>query len=187
MKEKKNISIFISLLLRHKPELVGLAMDSDGWVYTQQLIHGINIHGEYTITLEQLEKIVAEDKKGRYRFNDDKSMIKACQGHSVPWVEPELEYMEPPVFLYHGTTLENWKKIQESGAISKMSRHAVHMQAYEEEAWKSAKRWKNSTPVVLRIAADELYEHGTVFGRTENGIWCAEEIPTEYIKGVLYE
>lgn len=149
------LSIYISLLLRHKPELAGLDMDEHGWVSTEQLIRGINESGKYKITLEELQQIVEEDilyKKGRYRFKENDTKIKACQGHSVPWVTPEVAYKTPPEFLYHGTTTEALNGIYESGHISKMKRHAVHMQATEEKAWQSALRWKKK-PVVVRIDA----------------------------------
>lgn len=93
---------------------------------------------------------IAEDNKGRYRFDEKHEKIKCCQGHSVPWVEPELEYCEPPEFLYHGTTTKALEAIEESGAIKKMKRHAVHMQADISKAWQSAERW-HKTPVVLKI------------------------------------
>ena len=130
--------------------------------------------------VEKLEDIVAQDSKGRYRFNGDHSKIKACQGHSIPWVEPELEYLTPPEFLYHGTTTAAVEKIRKSGAISKMSRHAVHLQADPEKAWQSAVRW-HQTPVVLKIDAKKMSDAGFVFGKTENDVWCTESVPVEYI------
>lgn len=186
MAKKKNVSIYISFLLRHKPDEIDLNMDKQGWVSVRELIDGINNSGKYTITFEQLKQIVAEDNKGRYRFNEDKSQIKACQGHSIPWVEPEMEYIEPPEFLYHGTTTVAFEKIKKSGAVLKMSRHAVHMQDDLDKAWQSACRWKIE-PVVLQIAAKELFQTGVMFGKTENGVWCTEQVPIEYIAKVLYK
>ena len=98
------VSVYLCLLLRHHPELIDLEMDKHGWVSVDDLITNMNEKGEHKITFEQLEEIVRTDNKGRYRFNEDKSKIKACQGHSLTWVEPELEYLPPPKYLYHGTT-----------------------------------------------------------------------------------
>ena len=92
---KKNISVYLSFLLRHRPETIHLAMDKHGWVLVEDLIEGVNKGGRYQLDLGKLEAIVAQDSKGRYRFNADHSKIKACQGHSIPWVEPELEYLIP--------------------------------------------------------------------------------------------
>lgn len=184
MARNAQVSIYISYLLRHHPEDISLDMDKNGWVSVEQLIRGINDSGKHKITLEQLEQIVATDNKGRYRFDSEHKRIKACQGHSISWVEPELEYMNPPEYLYHGTTTIALGKIMESGAISKMSRHAVHMQAEEKKAWQSAKRW-HLVPVVLKIDAKRMSEAGIVFGKTENEVWCTEQVPINYIAEVI--
>ncbi len=180
------LSAHICQFLRHRPEKIGLEMDIHGWVSTEQLIRGINEEGKYKLDIHTLEEIVANDEKGRYRFSDDKTMIKACQGHSVPWVIPEMEYRKPPEFLYHGTTCEALGLIKESGAVLKMKRHAVHMQEDMKKAWLSASRWRRGTPVVLKIAAGKLYEDGAVFGITENDVWCTEKVPTKYITEEIY-
>lgn len=186
MVKKKDVSIYLSYLLRHNPADIGLHMDKHGWVEVEQLINGINNSGKYIINLEQLKDIVANDNKGRYRFNEYFTRIKACQGHSIEWVEPELEYKEPPQHLYHGTTVESYKKMKDSGYISKMKRHAVHMQALEEKAWQSAKRW-HIEAVVLKIDARNMYKDGYIFGISENEVWLVEQVPMKYIIDVLEE
>lgn len=184
MSMNAKVSIYLSYLLRHHPDDIGLEMDQHGWVSVEELICKMNDSGKYQITMEQLEEIVKTDNKGRYRFDETHRKIKACQGHSIAWVSPELEYMTPPEYLYHGTTATALEKIMESGAISKMSRHAVHMQAEEKKAWQSAKRW-HLVPVVLKIAAGKMSEDGAVFGKTENDVWCTEQVPIEYISEVI--
>ena len=186
MKKSHNLSVYISFLLRHKPETLRLDMDRHGWVSAEALIDGINAEGTYRLNWEELKKIVDTDEKGRFRFDEECRRIKACQGHSVPWVEPEMEYGEPPVFLYHGTTTAAWEKILQSGAISKQKRHAVHMQADPAKAWQSATRW-HLTPVVLKIDAREMQKAGFVFGKTENDVWCTETVPTAYIVETIYQ
>jgi putative RNA 2'-phosphotransferase len=186
MANNQKLSVFLSLLLRHKPEEVGLEMDRHGWVSVNQLIANINKHGRYKIDMTILEEIVATDNKGRYRFNDTKTQIKACQGHSVPGVEPELTYGEPPKRLYHGTNTEALGKIEHSGHISKMKRHAVHL--YEEEAkvWQSAERWSGKTPVVIEIDAEQMHKDGFVFGKSDNDVWCVDDVPVKYIVDRIY-
>ena len=180
MAKQKDISVYLSFLLRHKPEDMALEMDRKGWVSADALIEGINRKGIYSIDKSRLETLVAQDTKGRYRFNEDHTKIKACQGHSIPWVEPELAYGAPPAFLYHGTTTVAAEKILRSGSISKMSRHAVHLQADEEKAWASAVRW-HLTPVVLKIDAKAMHQAGFLFGKTENEVWCTDFVPSEFI------
>ena len=96
MSNKNKVSIYLSFILRHQPESLSLEMDNHGWVNVNDLLKGINNNGKYKLSFEELEDIVATDEKGRYRFNENKTLIKACQGHSLPWVEPELEYRDPP-------------------------------------------------------------------------------------------
>ena len=178
------ISTYIARLLRHQPELLGLTMDAQGWVSVAELIQKINEAGSHRITEPLLEDIVRSDSKGRFRFSEDGTRIRACQGHSVPWVEPELTYGCPPEHLYHGTTAESWQKIRESGEINRMSRHAVHMQAEEAKAWQSARRWRR-TPVVLKIDAAAMYADGARFGVSDNDVWCTEAVPVRYVLAVL--
>lgn len=185
MSENK-LSIYLSYLLRHRPDEIGLGMDEHGWVDAQELVDKVSAGGEYALSMDALKEIVADDKKGRYRFNEDGTRIKACQGHSIEWVIPELDWREPPEFLYHGTTAEAYEKILASGGVSRMSRHAVHMQAQAKKAWQSAKRWKK-TPVVLEINAKQMHEDGIAFGVTENEVWCCDAVPVEYIANVLTE
>lgn len=178
------LSIYLCRLLRHAPEDAGLDMDVHGWVSTQQLIDNVNKAGRHRLTMPQLEQLVATDNKGRYRFSPDKSRIKACQGHSIPWVEPELTPAAPPAYLYHGTTERAWSAIQDSGYISRMSRHAVHMQAEESKAWQSACRWRQA-PVVLKIDAQAMATDGIPFGVSDNGVWCTEQVDRKYVCDVL--
>lgn len=176
----KNVSVYLSYLLRHHPEDAGVHMDIHGWVSVQELLDGINTGGKYMLTDEKLKEIVASDEKGRYRFSGDGKKIKACQGHSIPWVVPELTYGAPPEYLYHGTNTVAYGKILHSGAISKMERHAVHLQADPNMAWKSAARWRK-TPVLLKIDAKRMYDDGFRFGVSENAVWCTESVPEKYI------
>ena len=183
---KNKLSVYISYLLRHRPEDLSLSMDAHGWVSVEELIQRINDGGKYRLTREALDEIVRTDNKGRFRYSADGTRIKACQGHSIPWVEPELRYGAPPSVLYHGTTRDAWEKIMHSGQISKMNRHAVHMQADVEKAWQSARRWRR-VPVVLKIDAGRMHASGMVFGVSDNGVWCTESVPTDFILAVLEE
>lgn len=181
---KNNLSVYLSYLLRHDPDDAGLYMDIHGWVDVQELIDGVNARGKYKISRAILEAIVASDEKGRYRISDDGKRIKACQGHSLEWIELELTYCEPPEYLYHGTTSDALERILQSGAISKMKRHAVHMQENMNMAWRSARRW-HRTPVLLKIDAKRMHEDGYQFGVSENRVWCAESVPTAYIYEII--
>lgn len=182
----EKLSVYLCYLLRHRPETLSLSMDRHGWVPTAQLIRAINAQGRYTLSTDKLRAIAAADEKGRYRISEDGTRIKACQGHSIPWVEPELVYRDPPALLYHGTTARAHDLIRKSGAISRMERHAVHMQAEEARAWQSARRRKGQTPVVLVIDAARMAADGYRFGVSENDVWCTETVPVAYLLGARY-
>lgn len=184
MQNLTKLSVYLARLLRHDPGALGLEMDIHGWVSVAELIEKVNAAGKYRLDEATLQKIVGEDRKGRYRIRDGR--IKACQGHSIPWVIPEVTVMEPPAFLYHGTHTEADRLIVESGAIRRMKRHAVHMHADPAFAWLSAARWRHREPVLLKIDSARMYRDGYSFGVTENQVWCTEEVPADYIAGRIY-
>lgn len=119
----RDTSKFISLILRHKPDAIGITLDEHGWANVDELIAGIAKQQHFDMAM--LEEIVATDEKQRYSFNDDKTLIRANQGHSVP-VDVELEQVSPPKHLYHGTGEKYVASIEEQGLIPK-SRLYVHL------------------------------------------------------------
>lgn len=184
---KEKISIHLSYLLRHASESAKLDMDRHGWVSVTQLIENVNESGKAQLSEKLLQEIVETENKGRYCFSSDGKRIKACHGHSIPWVAPELETQTPPEFLYHGTTTEALADIMKSGAILKMKRHTVHLQADIAKAWQSATRRKNKTPVVLKIAAERMHCNGAEFSISENEVWFCERVPSIYIAECIYD
>jgi putative RNA 2'-phosphotransferase len=114
--DDKRISKFMSLILRHKPEEIGAKLDRYGYLSIEKLIEGLNKKG-YNVTLEDIERIVAEDEKQRYSFSSDKTKIRANQGHSIK-VNLNLSPIKPPDVLYHGTATRFVNSIQEKGILS---------------------------------------------------------------------
>ena len=94
------LSRFMSLILRHRPESIGISLDEHGWANVDELLSGIG--EQHPIDMDMLEEIVRADKKQRYSFNEDKTLIRANQGHSIP-VDVELDEVSPPEELWHGT------------------------------------------------------------------------------------
>lgn len=175
MKEK-DISKFISLILRHKPDAIGITLDEHGWANIEELIAGINRTTLFDRNL--LEKIVAEDEKQRYSFNEDKTLIRANQGHSIP-VDVELEKRMPPDVLYHGTGEKYTSSIDEQGLISK-SRLYVHLSADIETATKVGKR--HGKPVVYTVGTKRMQEDGYDFFLSVNGVWLTKVVPVKYLE-----
>lgn len=174
----KRTSVFISLILRHKPEVIGISLDRHGWANVQELIDGINKTGKYSIDMPTLEEIVRTDNKQRYSFNEDKTKIRANQGHSVN-VDVELKEVVPPEILYHGTGEKYVDSINTEGLKPK-SRLYVHLSKDIDTAIKVGSR--HGKPVVYKISAGEMNRQGYQFYLSENGVWLTKIVPDSFIK-----
>mgnify|MGYP000493099814 FL=1 len=175
MSKKDKLSVFISLVLRHKPDAASIQLDEHGWANVDELINGINSTGR-KLDMEKLEEIVATDEKRRYSFNEDKTLIRANQGHSLP-VDVELKEQGPPEFLYHGTAKRFLENIQAEG-LKPMSRLYVHLSKDKETAIKVGKR--HGEPVVLQVHSGKMFRNGNKFYLSENGVWLIKSVPVRY-------
>ena len=171
-----NISRYMSLILRHKPEVIGIALDEHGWANVSELVKGIekNNHG---FNVEMLEEIVKTDSKQRYSFNEDKTLIRANQGHSIP-VDVELEEKQPPEFLYHGTGEKYVESIDKIGLIPK-SRLYVHLSNDVDIAEKVGRR--HGKEIVYQVNAGQMYKDGYKFFLSVNNVWLTKEVPVKYL------
>jgi len=175
-KDKIAVSRFMSLILRHQPQRIGLTLDPHGWADTDSLIEGINNAG-YNISLEDIKDIVATNNKQRFKFSDDHSKIRANQGHSIN-VDVELKESAPPDFLYHGTASRFLESIQKDG-IKARSRLYVHLSADKQTAVNVGKR--HGTPVVLTVSSSSMYTDGFKFYLSDNNVWLTDFVPVKYI------
>ena len=171
----KSTSKFISLILRHKPEAIGITLDEHGWADVDELIEGISKTQPFD--RKTLEEIVATDEKGRYSFNEDKTLIRANQGHSIP-VDVELEQKEPPEILFHGTGQKYTDSIDRQGLIPK-SRLYVHLSVDEETAKKVGSR--HGKPVIYKVKSGQMHRDGIPFFLSANNIWLVKEVPVTYL------
>ena len=172
-------SKFLSLILRHKPETIGIKLDEHGWADVSELISGISKTRQFD--MKMLEEIVRTDSKQRYSFNEDKTLIRANQGHSIP-VDVELEKKTPPEFLYHGTEEKFVSSIDKEGLLSK-SRLYVHLSKDTETAVKVGSR--HGKPVVYRVEAGKMADDGYEFFLSVNGVWLTKAVPAEYLSKLL--
>ena len=168
------ISRYISLILRHKPEEIGITLDEHGWANVSELLNGVGID------MSTLEQIVITDDKQRYSFNEDKTLIRANQGHSIP-VDVELEEVEPPEYLWHGTGEKYAQSISQMGLIPK-SRLYVHLSSDTETALTVGKR--HGVPIIFRVNAEKMYQDGLKFYLSKNGVWLTRNVPVEYLSSV---
>jgi putative RNA 2'-phosphotransferase len=176
-KEVIRTSKFLSLILRHEPERVGLELDSAGWVSVTELLEAVNRHG-VSLNLKQLQHIVATSDKKRFAFNQDGTRIRASQGHSLT-VDLQYAPQVPPELLYHGTATRFLDSIREKGLL-KMERHHVHLSA--ETVLTAQVGARHGKPALLKIRAGEMHRGGHVFYRSANGVWLVDQVPTQFIE-----
>lgn len=174
--KRTNISKTLSYILRHKPEKFNITLDKEGYTLVDSILSNLNI------TIDELEHVVSSCDKQRFKFNEDKTKIKANQGHSID-VDLNLKAIVPPVKLYHGTAPRFYSSIMKEG-LKKMNRHHVHL--YDEESIKKAKdtgsRHQKGLPgLVLEIDAKEMLKDGFKFFRTDNNVYLCDYIPSKYI------
>ncbi|HEX8021671.1 RNA 2'-phosphotransferase [Mucilaginibacter sp.] len=175
-KETTRLSKFLSLVLRHQPELIGIKLDEQGWVAVDELLQKAGAHGN-DITPEVLNHIVGTNAKKRFAFDDTRQKIRASQGHSVD-VELGYEPQTPPDVLYHGTGSQSVDAILQTG-LEKRSRQHVHLSSELETAIKVGQRHGKS--VVLTVAAGEMHHLGHKFYLSENKVWLTDFVPTDFI------
>lgn len=176
-KEQNNLSKYIALILRHRPDVIGITLDEHGWANVSDLLKGIN--KTKTITMKMLEKIVEEDSKQRYSFNREKTLIRANQGHSIQ-VDVELKECVPPDILYHGTGVKYCSSINKQGLISK-SRLYVHLSKDIETATNVGSR--HGEPFIYKVRSKDMYNDGYKFFLSQNGVWLTKEVPICYLEG----
>ena len=176
-KRKTKISKFLSLVLRHKPEEIGLTLEENGWVPVEKLIQACAAYGK-TFTLTELREVVETNDKKRFAFDETGGKIRANQGHSIE-VEIEFEEKTPPAVLYHGTAEQNVGVIFADG-LKKMSRHHVHLSSDAETARKVGAR--HGKPVIFEIDTAAMINEGFRFLVSANDVWLVEEIPPKFLK-----
>lgn len=171
------LSRFLSLVLRHDPDKIGLELDVEGWADVDELLSCLAGAGKIT-SREELEQVVAENQKQRFRLSDDGQYIRASQGHSIP-IELGLEPRDPPEILYHGTASRFLESIREQGLVSG-SRHHVHLSLDTSTAQAVGRR--HGRPVVLVVHAARMRQDGFEFFLSDNGVWLVYGVPWEYIE-----
>lgn len=169
-------SKYISLILRHKPEIIGITLDEHGWANVEDLIAGIQ--KTQPMDRDLLEEIVQTDSKQRYSFNEDGTLIRANQGHSIP-VDVELSVVEPPEILWHGTGEKYVLSIDKKGLLAK-SRLYVHLSGDKDTAENVGKR--HGKPVIYKVLSGEMVRDGYSFYRSVNGVWLTKIVPVEYLE-----
>lgn len=173
----EDLSKFISYVLRHKPESIGLLLDVEGWANIDSLIRGAESVGT-SLSYEIINNIVSSSAKKRFEISGDGNCIRAVQGHSSESVKRNYPELQPPVFLYHGTATRFLDSILEHGLIPG-ARHHVHLTQSESLACNVGRRYGKS--VILRVGSQDMYLNGFKFFKAENDVWLTSLVPPQYI------
>jgi putative RNA 2'-phosphotransferase len=176
-KQLINLSKLISLVLRHKPEEIGLSLDAQGWADVDELLIRLN-QRETECDRTLLEQLVAASDKQRFAFSADGTKIRANQGHSVV-IDLALDPQEPPETLFHGTATRFIDSIYAQGLLAGNRQH-VHLSADEEVAKSVGVR--HGKAIVLRVRAGEMHQDGHEFFRSDNGVWLTDRVPAKYLE-----
>jgi putative RNA 2'-phosphotransferase len=81
-KRLTRISKYLSFILKHNPESIGMQLDPEGWLNVDQLITNANANGK-SITLEQLREVVASNDQQRFALSDDGLRIRASDSQQA--------------------------------------------------------------------------------------------------------
>lgn len=176
-KQLIKISKFLSLVLRHKPDTIGIQLDENGWTDVDTLIEKANRYG-IKFDKKILNYIVDTNSKKRFAFSETLDKIRASQGHSI---NIELGYInqKPPETLFHGTGEKSIHSIISSG-LEKRSRQHVHLSSDIETAVKVGQR--HGRPVVFKVFTEQMHIDNFEFFLSDNGVWLTDNVPTKYLK-----
>lgn len=176
------MSKFLAYVLRHRPDVIGIEIDNEGWVDIEQLISCMRAYQEEhrydKITHSLLDEIVDNDNKGRYEISECGWKIRACQGHSIP-IKIQFDERQPPATLYHGTAERNVESILREG-LNKRNRTHVHLSTTHDQAFSVGRR--HGKPIVLRIKSGLMFDDGCKFYLSSNKVWLVEHVPSQYIE-----
>lgn len=164
MANLNKISRELTYILRHDTK--GLSMNKQGYIKT------VDILNHFNITMIDLKEIVRTNNKQRFSFNEDKTMIRANQGHSLD-VDVELEKCTPPTVLYHGTSEINKRPIMKKG-ILRGSRTHVHLSDNIELAYTVGKRHSKDV-VIIEVDCKSMLKDGYEFYKSVNGVWLVKK------------
>ncbi len=167
----------LSKILRHQPDMIGLALDENGWASVAELIEKFGDVQGQTLTMDILKEVVETNDKKRFAFNDDMTRIRANQGHSVD-IDLALQPQIPPALLFHGTASKNLQSIKNQGLL-RGSRQHVHLSVDETTAKKVGSR--HGAPVILKVKTADMVAANFKFYISENGVWLIDHVPVKYI------
>ncbi|KGM40424.1 RNA 2'-phosphotransferase [Aquabacterium sp. NJ1] len=176
-KKVESTSKFLSLILRHEPQLVGLTLGDGGWVRVDELLTRC-AQANKPISYELLKEVVETSDKKRFALSEDGALIRANQGHSVA-VDLGLSPTTPPDKLYHGTASRFLDAIWVEG-LTRRERHHVHLTAKLDVAMSVGQR--HGQPVILEVDSLQMHLDGHKFFQSDNGVWLVGAVAVHYMR-----
>jgi len=175
-KHLQNVSRFLTKVLRHTPDELGLELGDNGWVQVSELLTALDKSGR-EVSPEELVWIVETNEKKRFTLTTDGGKIRAAQGHSVK-VDLSLDPVNPPEILFHGTATQNIAAIREQGLASGERQH-VHLSANRETATQVGAR--HGQPVILTVDTSAMINAGVLFYQADNGVWLTDHVAPHFL------
>lgn len=172
----RSTSKFLSYVLRHHPDALGIELDKHGWVDIESLLTAAHKQ-QKSWSRELIEEVVRSNDKQRFRISDDGQRIRANQGHSTG-IDLALPSQEPPTVLYHGTADRNLDSILANGLLKRTRQH-VHLSDHRDTARVVGSR--HGRAIVLQVASQTMHNHSHQFYRSDNGVWLTEHVPAEFL------
>lgn len=170
-------SKFLSYVLRHNPDELGLELDPGGWVDVDTLIERAQAQGR-SLTRTLIHHVISAGDKTRFTLSEDTSKIRANYGHSIE-VDLDLAPTPPPDRLYHGTAQHALSSIRSDG-LRPQSRQYVHLSPTRADAKAVGER--HGAPIVLVINAAALDAAGFALYRSTSTVWLTRRVPPQFIR-----
>ena len=80
-KQHAETSKFLSYVLRHEPQAIGLVLDREGWAYITALIAGSRLSGR-ELDEALIHAVVESSDKKRFAISEDELRIRAVHSPS---------------------------------------------------------------------------------------------------------
>lgn len=177
MSQLEKASKLLSYILRHKPEVLNITLDKEGWASIEELVNNTKLHS-IPLTEALIFRVVEQDEKGRYELSEHLDEVRAVQGHSTTQVDVAYPTAVPPVVLYHGTAIKNLDSIKHHGLMP-ARRHYVHLSEDIDTAIAVGKR--HGDPVVISVDCKKMLAAGHKFYLAPNGVWLVEAVDREFL------
>jgi putative RNA 2'-phosphotransferase len=171
------VSKFLSFVLRHSPDAIGITLDREGWADIAALITGAAATGKI-LSVAQITDIVATNAKKRFEISPDGLKIRAVQGHSADSVDIDYPVAVPPDTLFHGTAERFLSSIMAQGLLAG-ERHHVHLSSDNATAISVGSR--HGAPCVLLVNTGQMVLDGHKFYQAKNGVWLTLTVPQQYL------